>query len=94
MSKMRQVVLTKEEILRHATKSTLESFVCQRLREHGIPVRGMFSFKGVKTGVLNVKRLEHGGGTFKWWPTRQDALDDGVVFDDDTKPNIIMPEVK
>lgn len=76
------VTITKQEILHHAQKQSLEKFVCERLRAHGIPVKGRFSFGGVKTGVFRVKRIDHGGGEFTWWRTVEDALDDGVVVPD------------
>lgn len=81
------VTLTRAEIDHHAQRGSLESFVCKRLREHGIPVNGMFRFGGVKTGVFRVKRLDHGGGEFTWWRTPKDALDDGVAVQDSPESN-------
>lgn len=81
MSKRRSVSISAAE-LSEMPASKIEGFVCAELRRHGIPVRGMFDFKGVKTGVLRVRRGDDGSGHFDWWPTTKDALDDGVVVAD------------
>lgn len=82
MSKLRRVTFTAEEIKSFGTTRQLESKVCERLRDHNIPVLGRFHFMGVREGALKVVRLDHGGAEFLWWPSTKDALDDGVLMPD------------
>lgn len=93
MSKCKTLVMTEDELSSHAAKTKgVEAYVCQELRRHGIPAIGMFRYKGIRTGVLAVKRDPVTRvSTFRWWPSAKDALDDGVVVPDSPKTSEALP---
>lgn len=92
MSKCKTVVITRAELMPHVTSQRgVEHFVNLELRRHGIPAIGLFQYKGIRTGVLSVKRDQvTNDTTFKWWPSAKDALDDGVVVPDSPKSELTI----
>lgn len=82
-SKRKRCVITKEELISFGVD--VEKKVVQRMRDHGIPVKGMFHFKGIREGVMSARNLPDGSRVVEWWPSINDAKDDGVIFGEDNE---------
>lgn len=78
----RRVELTLEEM--NLWGRDVEKKLVERLRRHGIPVKGMFHFKGVKYGVMRARSVGQ-RRIFEWWDSVNHAQDDGVYFGDDVR---------
>jgi hypothetical protein len=82
----RQVELTLEE-LGHWGKD-VEKKLVERMRRHGIPVKGFLHFQGVKTGVLRARSLGD-RRVFEWWDTVENAARDGVYFGEQARMHYV-----
>lgn len=82
-SGMRRVSFTQQEMVSLGT--SLEKKVVERLRAHGIPVRGFLHFNGVKHGVLRARNTPDGTRIIEWWPSVHAARDDGIEFGEDAE---------
>lgn len=77
--KYRRVIFTQAELISFG--DAVEKKVVARLREHGIPVKGLFHFNGVKTGVIRAKsRPADGSRVIEWFDSVNTAKDHGVDF--------------
>lgn len=82
----RKVELTFEEL--QLWGKDVEKNLVQRMRRHGIPVKGMFRFQGVKSGVLRARTVGN-RRIFEWWDSVNHAQDDGVYFGDQVRMHYV-----
>lgn len=82
MKHCREVVITKEA-MQHVGRK-VEQEIIRLMRNKGIPVLGLFHFKGIKHGVMRaVNDTEAGVRRIQWWPSISHAYEDGVDMRDE-----------